>query len=174
MGGAIADQFKGIFKLNNSDRKTLIILGISAGFASVFGTPLAGAIFALEVLYFSKINFKSSVLSFLVAYVAYFTVEFWQVKHTHYAIPNIPQLSLQIIPWIIVSEYYFGLTAMLFSRSNPFLGKIICKNNCISALTSFCGWTSFGHCHLLNRNYKIHRFGSSNHCRILLYSKPIL
>jgi H+/Cl- antiporter ClcA len=36
MGGAIADQFT-LFKLDNSDRKTLIILGISAGFASVLG-----------------------------------------------------------------------------------------------------------------------------------------
>ena len=41
MGGAIADQFTGLFKLDASDRKTLIILGISAGFASIFGTPLA-------------------------------------------------------------------------------------------------------------------------------------
>jgi len=49
MGGAIADQFTKFFKLDNSERKILIILGISAGFASVFGTPLAGAIFALEV-----------------------------------------------------------------------------------------------------------------------------
>jgi hypothetical protein len=39
MGGAIADQFTKVFKLDNSERKTLIILGISAGFASVFGTP---------------------------------------------------------------------------------------------------------------------------------------
>lgn len=59
MGGAIADQFTKFFNLDNSERKILIILGISAGFASVFGTPLAGAVFALEVLYFSKINFKS-------------------------------------------------------------------------------------------------------------------
>jgi H+/Cl- antiporter ClcA len=39
MGGALADQFTAIFKLDKSDRKTVIILGISAGFASVFGTP---------------------------------------------------------------------------------------------------------------------------------------
>ena len=50
MGGAISDQLTGLFKLSNSDRKTVIILGISAGFASVFGTPLAGALFALEVV----------------------------------------------------------------------------------------------------------------------------
>jgi H+/Cl- antiporter ClcA len=67
MGGAIADQFTGLFKLDNSDRKTLIILE-SAGFASCFGTPLAGALFALEVLYFSKISYKSIILSFSSLY----------------------------------------------------------------------------------------------------------
>jgi H+/Cl- antiporter ClcA len=72
MGGAIADQFTKVFKLDNSE-KTLIILGISAGFASVFGTPLAGALFALEVLYFSKIY--KSIIYLLVAFMAYYTVE---------------------------------------------------------------------------------------------------
>jgi hypothetical protein len=42
MGGALADQFTAIFKLDKSDR--VIILGISAGFASVFGTPSRSAI----------------------------------------------------------------------------------------------------------------------------------
>jgi len=127
MCGAIADQFKGVFKLDNSDRKTLIILGISAGFASVFGTPLAGALFALEVLYFSKINFKSSVLSFLVAYIAYFTVEFWQVKHTHYHIPVVPEMTIVNLAWIIVVGILFGLSSMLFSRTTHFWSSLFSK-----------------------------------------------
>lgn len=139
MGGAIADQFKELFKLNNSDRKTLIILGISAGFASVFGTPLAGALFALEVLYFSKINFKSIVLSFLVAYVAYFTVEFWHVKHTHYTIPIVPEITLKIIPWIIIVGILFGLTSMLFSRTTHFWGRLFSKTIPYAPLRPFVG-----------------------------------
>lgn len=127
MGGAIADQFTKIFKLDNSERKILIILGISAGFASVFGTPLAGAIFALEVLYFSKINLKSILLSFLVAYVAYFTVEFWQVKHTHYSIPEIPQISISTIFYTIIIGVLSGLAALLFSRSTHFWGSLFSK-----------------------------------------------
>ena len=139
MGGAIADQFSGIFKLDNSDRKTLIILGISAGFASVFGTPLAGAIFALEVLYFSKISIKSSLLSFLVAYAAYFTVEFWQVEHTHYQIPEIPEMSLHLIPWIIVASIAFGLAAMLFSRTTHFWARLFAKTIEYPPLRPFVG-----------------------------------
>lgn len=139
MGGAIADQFTGIFKLSNSDRKTVIILGISAGFASVFGTPLAGALFALEVLYFSKISFRSIVLSFLTAYIAYFTVEFWEVKHTHYSIPIIPEMNLIKLFWVIAIGILFGLAAMLFSRSTHFWGKLFATTIAFPPLRPFIG-----------------------------------
>ena len=128
MGGAISDQFAKFFNLDNSERRILIILGISAGFASVFGTPLAGAIFALEVLYFSKINFKSILLSFLVAYAAYFTVEFWEIKHTHYSIPTIPELSLNNIIFTLIVGVLSGFAALLFSRSTHFWGSLFSKS----------------------------------------------
>lgn len=128
MGGAIADQFTKIFKLDNAERRILIILGISAGFASVFGTPLAGAIFALEVLYFSKINLKSIVLSFMVAYAAYFTVEFWEIKHTHYSIPIVPELSIDNVFYTVFVGLLSGFTALLFSRSTHFWGFLFSKN----------------------------------------------
>lgn len=127
MGGAIADQFTKIFQLDDSGRKTLLILGISAGFASIFGTPLAGALFALEVVYFSKINFRSALLSFLAAYIAYFTVEFWQVQHTHYSIPLVPNMYFTTLFWVIVVSILFGLTAMLFSRSTHFWTYLFSK-----------------------------------------------
>ncbi|MFV5698071.1 voltage-gated chloride channel family protein [Flavobacterium sp. ZT3R17] len=139
MGGAISDQFTKLFKLDNSDRKTLIILGISAGFASVFGTPLAGTLFALEVLYFSKISFKSIPLSFITAYVAYFTVEFWEVKHTHYSIPTIPEMNLTNLLWVILASLLFGLASMLFSRSTHFWGELFSKTISFPPLRPFIG-----------------------------------
>ncbi|OYX84177.1 MAG: chloride channel protein [Flavobacteriales bacterium 32-34-25] len=127
MGGAISDQFSKLFKLDATDRKTLIILGISAGFASVFGTPLAGAIFALEVLYCCKISLKSSILSFVVAFFAYYTVEIWGVHHTAYSIPTVPELNFENLLWIIPSSILFGLAAMLFSRSTHFWTSLFKK-----------------------------------------------
>ncbi len=64
IGGAVADQFTKIFKLSKIDRKIVITAGISAGFASVFGTPLAGGIFALEVLILGRIRLDAVVPSF--------------------------------------------------------------------------------------------------------------
>ena len=127
MGGAIADRFSNWFQLDKIDRKTILILGISAGFASVFGTPLAGALFALEVVYFSKINFKSVVLSFAVAYAAYYTVELWQVQHTHYSISYLPEINEMNIVWTMGTGILFGLAAMLFSRTTHFWSQLFSK-----------------------------------------------
>ena len=48
MGGAIADQGSRWIDPNESERRTLILCGVSAGFATVFGTPIAATVFALE------------------------------------------------------------------------------------------------------------------------------
>lgn len=143
MSSAIADQFSGIFKLSKSERKTILIIGISAGFASVFGTPLTGAIFAIEVLYFSKINYKSIFPSFLVAYIAYFTVEFWQVSHTHYTIPTIPSLDLISLFWVIFCGILFGLASMLFSKSTRFFAETFSKYIKYPPLRPFIGGIIF-------------------------------
>ena len=139
MGGAIADQFTKIFNLDNAERKILIILGISAGFASVFGTPLAGAIFALEVLYFSKINLKSIILSFMVAYAAYFTVEFWQIKHTHYNIPVVPEINFTNLLYVIIIGILSGFAASLFARSTHFWSSLFSKSIKYPPLRPFIG-----------------------------------
>lgn len=139
MGGAIADQFTTIFKLNNSERKILIILGISAGFASVFGTPLAGAIFALEVVYFSKINFKSIILSFLVAYAAHFTVTFCSVAHTHYSLPNVPEITFGNLLYALIIGVLSGFTALLFSKNTHFWSSFFSKNVKYPPLRPFIG-----------------------------------
>ena len=139
MGGAIADQFQKIFNLTNNDRKTLIILGISAGFASVFGTPLTGAIFAIEVLFFSKINYKAIPFSFIVAYVAYYTVALWQVNHTHYAISFVPEITINLVLYTLLAGVLFGFAALLFSRGTHFWSDLFKKYIFYPPLRPFVG-----------------------------------
>ena len=127
MGGAIADQFTGFFKLNAADRKTILIIGISSGFAAVFGTPLAGAIFALEILSIKKVKINQVFASFFVAYIAHYSCLAWQVKHTIYSIPNIPAISLTTLAWAIVAGIIFGLTALAFTSTGRLFENIFNK-----------------------------------------------
>lgn len=117
MGGAIAGQFSRIFRLKQRDHRIMIIVGISAGFASVFGTPLAGAVFALEVIIVGRMRYEAILPSFLAAIFAHLACHLWGVAHTHYSIPFVPELSIPNILLVIAVSILFGLTAMLFSRS---------------------------------------------------------
>jgi H+/Cl- antiporter ClcA len=127
MGGAIADQFSKIFKLTNNDRKIILIIGISAGFASVFGTPIAGAVFALEVIVFSRMNYNAIIPCFLTAFIADFACTAWNIHHVHYQIAEVPFLSPQNIFWSVLAGIAFGLTALLFSIVVHYLGNAFKK-----------------------------------------------
>lgn len=139
MGASIADQFTHYFKLNPDDRKALIIIGISAGFASVFGTPIAGAIFALEVFHIRRLHYKYALHSLLAAFVAHYVCLSWGIGHTNYTIPYVPELSFVTIFWTINAGIIFGLVAYLFSKSTHFITDFSNKLIKFAPLKPFIG-----------------------------------
>ena len=127
MGGAIADQFTTLFKLSAAERKTILIMGVSAGFAAVFGTPWAAAIFALEIMSFKKIKFENIIPSFAAAFGAHYICLAWMVKHTVYSIDIIPSITVSTISWTMLAGIIFGVTAFVFIQSNKVLEGLFSK-----------------------------------------------
>lgn len=120
MGGAIADQFSRLFRMRRRDHRLMVAIGISAGFASVFGTPLAGAVFGLEVIVVGRMRYEAILPSFLSAAVASMVCHAWGVEHTHYVVSEVPFPDASNLLWTIGAGILFGLAAMLFSRSIGF------------------------------------------------------
>jgi H+/Cl- antiporter ClcA len=129
MGGAIAAPFAKWFKLHQEERKTIIIMGVSAGFAAVFGTPLAGAIFALEIMGFKYIRWQSVIPSIFAAYIAHLVCLQWDIQHSIYIVNIIPEISFKNIIWSLGAGFIFGLTALLYSLSNQFFENLFAKIN---------------------------------------------
>jgi H+/Cl- antiporter ClcA len=118
MGGSISDQFTQIFKLSSDERKILLMTGIAAGFASVFGTPWAGAIFGIEVLALGRIQYRGFFPCLFSAFTAHFACLLWGIHHTPYTVDVIPDLGFMSLMFAAVSGVAFGMCAWIFSRSN--------------------------------------------------------
>ncbi len=125
IGGSIAAYFSKIFKITAADRRTLLICGIAAGFGAVFGTPLAGAIFALEVIAIGRIKFNALLPTLLASFMGHVVCVFYGIQHTHYSISfhqvqNFGWLQLgispQILAWVVAAGVAFGFASRLFAQ----------------------------------------------------------
>ncbi|OJG27768.1 voltage-gated chloride channel family protein [Enterococcus caccae] len=124
MGGATANAIGKFFRLDSIEREIVIISGISAGFSSVFGTPLAGTIFGLEVLVMGRLRSDGLFPSFFAAFFANFVTESFGITHTHYSMEQIPNWSLLLFSKIMIAGICFGLAGWLFSRSLAWIKKV--------------------------------------------------
>lgn len=125
MGGSIASGIGRLFKLTTTDTRALLTAGIAAGFGAVFGTPLTGAIFAVEVLAVGRISFESIIPCLIASVAGDWTVSALGIHHTHYFIGtvgqlgmlgDVPHLNLLLLGKVVVAALAFGLCSVLFAE----------------------------------------------------------
>jgi H+/Cl- antiporter ClcA len=90
--------------------------GISAGFASVFGTPLAGAIFGLEVLAIGSLSYDAIAPCFMAAFVGDLVTKAWGVHHTIYRVSEVPIMRISGVAYSMIAGVAFGLMGMGFAK----------------------------------------------------------
>ncbi|MBT5856504.1 voltage-gated chloride channel [bacterium] len=114
IGAALASVFAKIFHFSPGDRKRLVICGISAGFAAVFGTPIAGAIFGVEVLIVGSIMYEVLLPSFIAGMVSFQVASGLGVHYESHLLTIEPQFSAMLFLKVIISGMFFGLCAIFF------------------------------------------------------------
>jgi H+/Cl- antiporter ClcA len=112
IGAGIASGLADLMKLTKEDRKKLVICGISAGFATVFGTPIAGALFAVEVLVLGKILQDVLFPSLVAAIIAFQISSSLGITYFHQTI-HMAQFSNIMFVEVLLSGLFFGLVALL-------------------------------------------------------------
>lgn len=139
MGGALSEFVGKIFKLNNLDRKVIIICGIAGGFSSVFGTPIAGTIFSIEVLALGIINHNSIFPALISALVGNIVTTSFNVHHTHYSIGSVPNLTYLLLIKVIIASALFGIVALTFSNLTHYLKTKVFSKFKNALVKSFVG-----------------------------------
>lgn len=114
MGGALSDQLSQRFKVTAQTRTVIIAAGMAAGFASVFGTPVAGAIWSIEVLALGAISASALLPCLLSAMAAHLVALGLGAHHAHYAAGAIPALGTMPVLLVVVAGLACGLTARAF------------------------------------------------------------
>ncbi|WP_042161734.1 voltage-gated chloride channel family protein [Paenibacillus gorillae] len=139
MGGSLADGLSRRIGLSAPERQILLMCGISSGFGSVFGTPLAGAVFALEVVALGFLHYRAAIPCLLASFAGHFTVLAWGVRHASYSWGEVPAFSLMLLLKIVIASILFGLTAWLFSALTHRIKAMMTKWFPNAPLKSFIG-----------------------------------
>jgi H+/Cl- antiporter ClcA len=126
IGGSIADFFGRLFGLNEKDLSTVLMAGVAAGFGAVFGTPLAGTFFAIEVLAIGRLQYDALIPCLIASLFADQTVAMLGIHHTAYHITPFAEqqtFGLSFVHFdyfllikIILASVFFGLSSYLFAE----------------------------------------------------------
>jgi H+/Cl- antiporter ClcA len=123
MGGSMASACGSLLRLKAADTRVILMAGVAAGFGAVFGTPLAGAIFALEVLAVGFLKYDALLPCFVASVVGDWTCRSWGITHTAYRIlftglgtKTIYPLQLMLLAKVLLVAVAFGLASLLFSE----------------------------------------------------------
>ena len=113
IGAGLSSMLADIVGFNDTDRKKLVICGISAGFASVFGAPIAGAIFAVEVLFVGAIMYDVLLPSFVAGIVGYQVASSLGVTYLQHSVDFTPVFTESFFIIVALSGVFFGLCSFL-------------------------------------------------------------
>ena len=114
MGGSLVDLLTPILRLTNRDRQIVLMAAISGGFGSVFGTPLTGMVFGLEVSAVGQLRAEGIFAGMVAAIVGDRVTMMWGLGHQVYRVPFIPELTIWRFLAAIGAGVIFGLTARVF------------------------------------------------------------
>jgi H+/Cl- antiporter ClcA len=122
MGGSLAATYGRLFRIKVENRRVLLMAGVAAGFGSVFGTPLTGAVFALEVLVAGRMQYDALIPVLVASVVGDATCTAWGIHHTIYHIAfagsaaRFAALTPRWLAAAVAGGIAFGLVGRFFAE----------------------------------------------------------
>lgn len=123
MGGSLASAYSRRLRLGADAHRILLMAGVAAGFGSVFGTPWAGAVFAVEVLVLGRLEYRALPPVLVASFVGDWTCHAWGAQHPAYHIATVPEaawlaaLDPLLLTKVVLAALAGGVVARLFAET---------------------------------------------------------
>ena len=173
MGASLAHLFNKQMQLDIIEQRLLTCIGISAGFAGVFGTPLAAAFFAIEFFALKKIKWFFILPCLITANLADRICISWGIQHMQYKLVPFNSFSFITFSWVGLAGIIFGFTALLFVQSRMFFSKLFARIK-IRPLRPFIGGLFITAFILITHQEKMNGLGLQSIANAFVYPQGAL
>ena len=114
LAAGVTDPISKKLNFNSADRSLMLITAIAGGFGSVFGVPVTGAVFALEVQRVGRVRYEALVPAFVASFLGDAVVRALGIHHTHF--PVFPSFDWNLSTSVRTTGFGIiaGLIALLF------------------------------------------------------------
>lgn len=139
LGGSISAQLGKLLRLNEKDKHIVIMCGMSAGFSAIFGTPMASAIFAMEVISIGIMHYSALVPCVFASLIASIFSKRLGVVSESFYVSIVPDFNVEHFIKMIFLSIFFGILSAAFClmlREFARLFKKYFKNPFIRILVS--------------------------------------
>ncbi len=126
VGAGVSAFIARVLRLSPQDQRKMMICGVSAGFAGVFGVPVSGALFGLEVLWVGHLFYEVMFPALVAGITAYGVTSYLGVNYLYHPLAFAPVFSEQFFLKVIVAGIFFGLISVLFIEISK-LAKIVLR-----------------------------------------------
>ena len=117
LGGSIGNSLGRLFRFDEKDKHIMIMCGMSAAFSALFGTPMAAAIFPLEVVSVGIMHYSALVPCVISALVAHGLALHFQIAPPSFAISDIPEFGISSAVTVTILAVLCALVSILFCIS---------------------------------------------------------
>ncbi len=113
VGAGVASFCSDLFSFNKQERRKLMICGVSAGFAGVFGVPISGALFGLEVLTVGTVFYEVMFPAFISGITSFQVTQLLGVEYIYHPM-TLQTLHLESsLLQVFLSGIFFGLVGLI-------------------------------------------------------------
>lgn len=114
LAGTLTLNLSKSWQLNDQEKRWLMMAAIGSGFAATFGTPIAGTVFAMEVVRRCHIHIEAMFPIFMTSFLVTSVTSLFHIPRTYYHLEHVPEWTVQFVIALLIACFIFGQVGHIY------------------------------------------------------------